>query len=213
VSISIIGLIGLIRFRQLSPALRFIEYFILSSVFSGWIENYLARHGIRNLWLFHFNSVIELSLLILAFYRWRTSHWFGKIIVWSFVFYLFCWILGKFTIEPLTGSDKYTSVISKLIQAGLGVSLLFDVLDDSVTLWKNDPRFWVASGIVFYASTSLFLFGLFGVMLEQSRTLLKYLWNINLYAIIISYSFYLRAFFCKPVSTGIIHQSTTIHME
>jgi hypothetical protein len=212
-SISIIGLIGLFRFRKLSPALKFIEWFILSSLVSGWFENYLAAHNIRNLWLFHFNMMLELGLLLMAFYHWRINTLQGKIIRWSFGFYLLCWIVGVFTFEPLSQSDKYTSILAKLIQIGMSIWLMLNIVKDTSVHWKYDSRIWVASGLLIYNSSTLLYFGLFGVLLMQYRELLIILIYINWYAIIISYIFFLRAFFCQPASAGINHQSQITHKE
>jgi hypothetical protein len=83
------------------------------------------------------------------------------------------------------------------------------VLNDAGSDRKNDPRFWVASGTILYNVLTLFLFRSFDLLLIQSPGLLKILWHINWYAMIVAYLFYLRAFFCKPVNAGIIHQSQT----
>jgi hypothetical protein len=185
--------------------MKYIEWFVLSSVVSGWIEHWMSIHRIHNLWLFHFNSMLELGLLLTVFYYWRINDFHGKIIRFLFIFYALSWIIGIFTFEPLTKTDEYTSIISKCIQIGLSVWLMLIVSKDSSMLWKEDPRLWISSGLILYNVTTLIYFGLFGVLLVRSRDVLMILNYSNWFAIIISYTFFLRAFFCNHAPTGTIH--------
>ena len=54
---------------------------------------------------------------------------------------MFVWLVGKFTFEPITAFDTYSSVISQLMQIGFGAWLLLIVVRDNEISWKNDVRF------------------------------------------------------------------------
>jgi len=203
--ITLVSVIGIVKYKHLSNSLRFIEWYVVSSVISAWIEHVLGSYyHIHTLWLFHFNTFIELLLVLFALYHWRSSELNGKLLKWSFYVYAIVWIVGMFTFEPLTMSDDYSGSISQLIQLGFSIWLLFTVLEDDSVIWKNDPRFWVASGIILYCASTFFLFSLFDVLLSKSSQMLRTLTYLNWWFIILTYIFYLRAFLCKPASAGII---------
>ena len=78
---------------------------------------------------------------------------------------------------------------------------------------KEDVRFWILSGIVLYAAATFLFFGFFTEMLITDRLILRTIFRLNDVFIVIQYIFFLRAFLCKPVSAGIIHQSQTTNKE
>jgi hypothetical protein len=200
--INLVGVIGIVRYKHLITPLRYIEWYIIYNVVSGWIEHILGSYyQIHNLWLFHFNSFIELLILLLALYSWRTSERNGDFIRWSFYFYAMIWFAGKFTFEPFNMSPHYTAIIDRCIQIGFSAWLLIAVLQENAIPWEKDPRIWIASGIILYSTSTLFLFGLFDVMLVQSPDILRIIWHFNWYAIIITYGLFLRGLFCKPLLT------------
>jgi hypothetical protein len=158
-------------------------------------------------------SVFELLLFSCIFYAWRTSKRNGFLIWAGFAAYLLIWIIGKFTFEAITGWDNYSEPISQLIQIGFGGWILLKISKETNIVLREDIRFWVLSGIVLYAVATFFFFGLFTPMLMSNRKLLLLIWSFNDLFIVIQYIFFLRAFLCKPVNAGIIHQSQPIHKE
>jgi hypothetical protein len=201
--ISFVSVVGIIRYKYLGTSLRYIEWYVISSTVSGWIEHVLGSYyHIHTLWLFHFNTFIDLLLVLIALYYWRTDERNGKFIRWSFYFYMVIWITGMFTFEPLTMSDDYSGSIAQLIQLSFSIWLLMVVLKDDKIIWSEDPRFWVSSGVIIYVAFTFLLFGLFDVMLSRSFDILRAILHINWYAVVISNAFILRAFFCKPASTS-----------
>ncbi|MCX6121106.1 MAG: hypothetical protein NTX44_05760 [Ignavibacteriales bacterium] len=200
---SLVGVIGILRFKQLSTPLRYIEGHIIYSVVSGWTEHVLGSYyHVNNLWLIHFNTLINLTLLLAALYCWRFSKWNGILLRWSLYSYIVIWIVGKFSFEPLSGLDVYSNTFAQLIQIIFSVWLMMTVLKDTRIVWKNDSRFWVASGVIIYVTSTFLLFGFFNVLLTWSPQMLKVIWHINWYAIILTFGFFLRSFFCKPERTS-----------
>jgi hypothetical protein len=208
-SMTLVGIIGVLRYNHLNTPMRFIAWNVVCATISGWTEHILGSHyQIHTLWLFHLNTFIELVLVLFAFYHWRTGTRHGKLLQWSFYVYAIIWLVGMFTFEPLTMSDDYSGSIAQVIQLGFSIWLLIAILKDDTVVWTNDPRFWVTSGIIIYVAFTFLLFGLFDVMLSKSSSMLRVILHINWYAIIISYVFFLRAFFCNPAPAGTIQQTT-----
>lgn len=192
---SIVGFIGIYKYRKLSTELRYLEWYILFCTLMECTESFLAHHHQHNLWLLHINDPIELILLALILYGWRTNRKFGIYLWYSFAVYLVVYIVGLFSFEPLNEATTYTSDLSQAIQIMFGAWLLITVLTDDKRKWKDDARFWTVGCIVLYAAATFVLFGSFNIMLKTlPAQVMINLWVINLIFIIISHLFFLRAF-------------------
>jgi len=207
-----VGVIGIRKYKQLQSPLRILEWYILLSIVIDGVKDVMINQNIRTLWLSQCFNVVELFLFSGIYYHWRTSNRDGVLIWASFIIYLIIWIVGKFSFEPFTGSNDYSSAVSQTIQIGFGMWLMFALLKDTLTSWKKNPMFWVISGIILYAASSFFLFGLFSVMLTLPRQIMRFVYLSNMFFIILQYIFFLRAFLCKPASAG-INQPSEGHSE
>jgi hypothetical protein len=205
--VCIVGFIGLKRYRQISLPLRVLEWYILGSITIDCISDVMVYKNIHTLWLNQCFTVIELLLYSYIFYLWRTSKRNGILVWYGLLSFLLFWIVGKFIFEPITGWDNYSEPIAQLIQIGFGGWILLRIIKETNIVLKKDIRFWVLSGIVLYAVATFFFFGLFTPMLISNRKLLRAIWPLNDVFIVMQYFFFLRAFLCKTVNSGIINQS------
>jgi hypothetical protein len=193
-----VGIVGIKKYLHLSMPLRIVEWYIFASIAVDIVKDILAFQKVHTLWIDNIFSVVELVLFAGMFYCWRTGKRNGQLLVGSFFLFLLIWIVGKFTFEPMIASTTYSGAVSQLVQIGFGVWLLFVILRDENNIWKNDPRLWVMSGIVFYAAGTFFLFGMFDEMWSTNPHLLTSIWVVNHIFIAIQSMFFLRAFLCKP---------------
>jgi hypothetical protein len=198
VIVCVVGIAGLYRFKVLSPPLRYLLLYIWMEVIIDIVKDVMSFHKIHTLWLSQCFSVIELLLFVSVFCLWGINKQQTTLLWWAYAVYGMVWIIGKFTFEPLTGSDVYSGAVSQLIQISFGAWILNAVFNGNTVMLKRDPRFWVLSGIVLYASATFFLFGMFNEMLKISQEFMRKIWLMNLAFIIIQHWFFLRAFLCKP---------------
>jgi hypothetical protein len=197
-----VGIVGMRKYKQLGTASRVLELYILLSVGIDIVKDVMMVYNVHTLWVSQCFSVVELLLFAAVLHYWRTSKLFDTCLFGAVAIYLIVWVVGKFTFEPFTLSDVYSGSVSQIIQIGFGGWLLLEVLRDNSIVWKDDVRFWVVSGIVFYAAAAFFLFGMFNVMLTLPRQTMLLVWIANLVFLNFQYSFFLRAFFCKPASVS-----------
>jgi len=209
----IVGIVGLKKYKQFPLPLRILEWYIISSLIDYCVLDVMIYKKIHTYVIWQSFAVLELLLYSCIFYTWRTSRKNGLLVWVVFAVYLLIWMIGKFSYEPITGSDNYSEPISQFIQIGFGSWLLLGISKEKNIVLKEDNRFWVLSGIVVYAVATFFLFGFFTPMLISNRKLLAAIWPSNNAFMIIQYIFFLRAFLCKPASAGIINQSPTTHKE
>jgi hypothetical protein len=211
VFVCIVGIVGLRRYRHFILPLRILEWYIICSLIVDIVIDVMVRKKIHTYGVGTCFNVIELLLFSGIFYAWRTNKRNGFLIWAGFLIFLFIWVIGKFTFEPMTSWDSYSGSITQILQIGLGGWLLMGILKETDIVWKADARFWVLSGIVLYATATFLFFGFFTPMLISNRKLLLAIWPLNDAFIVMQYIFFLRAFLCKPVNTG--NQSKTTNKE
>jgi hypothetical protein len=198
----IVCLIALRKYRRLQAPLRVLTLYILISAFLDVVKDTMAYHNIHTLWLSQCFSIIELALFLTMFRQWNANNRMSTLMGATFILYLAVWIVGKFSFEPFTVYDTYSGAVSQIIQIGFGSWLLLSLTAEDNFEWKNDPRFWVISGIVLYAAATFFLFGMFNVLVAASREFTKLVMNANLVFTCLEYSFFLRGIFCSMKTDG-----------
>ncbi|MGD0590283.1 MAG: hypothetical protein ABSA44_05730 [Bacteroidota bacterium] len=201
VFVAYVCIIGILKYKRLINPLKVVVWYILFSLVVDIVKDVMIYNKIRTLWIDHWFSILELLLYMLVFNYWRTSKRYSILLWLSFVVYLLIWIVGKFTFEPFMYDDVYSASVSQTIQIAFGIPVLISIIDDKSSIWKNDPRFWIVSGIVFYAASAFFIFALFNVMLTLPRQIMRMILSFNILFAVIQYGFFLRAFLCKPVPT------------
>lgn len=190
-------LVGGFRYKSLPRSLRFLEWFILAAVVNTIIMLTLGFYHIHNLWTMHFFTLIELTFVVAIYLSWMQRRRHKLVLLCCLVGFWVLWVISKFSFEPLSLADSWTSLISKVLQIAFSTYLLIDIVKESEIVWTNDPRLWIVTGILIYASGSLFLFALFNKMLEISPDHLKMVWSLNWILTIVSNLLFIRGFLCK----------------
>lgn len=190
-------LVGGFRYRNLPRPLRVLEWLVVFTVGEAIIERVLGYLHINNLWVFHVSTLVEYVLLSLLFFSWISHRRSRLVLTVCLVMFIIVWSISKFLFEPFSNIDGWTSALSKILQMVFSIVLLVDVVKESDIIWTNDPRIWVASGIIIYSAGSLFMFALFNEMLQISPDRLKLIWTLNWVLMIISNLLYARGFLCK----------------
>jgi hypothetical protein len=189
---------GIWKFRYISKPLKLMVWNICLTFIGTSIERIMGMYHIHNLWVINISGFIETIILLFVFFLCQKIKVQGYIIKAALFLYVLIWVIGKFTFEPITEFGDITDIISSSYQIVFGVVLLIQVLGDNSVAWKNDGRFWLTIGIILYAASTIFLFGMFNNLLVSSIELLKKIWPWNWIMIIVSHLFFLRAFLCKP---------------
>jgi hypothetical protein len=213
VFVACIGIIGILKYKHLIKPLKIVLWYILFSLVVDSVKDVMIFNKIRTLWINHWFSILELLLYILVFNYWRLNKRYSFFIWLSFAVYFFIWIIGKFSFEPFEFEDVYSESVSQIIQIAFGVPLLIALIGDEDINWKNNPRFWIISGIVLYAAAAFVLFALSNAILILPPQTIRMIYNLNDLFIVIQHIFFLRAFLCKPISAGITNTSQITHKD
>jgi hypothetical protein len=191
------AIVGGFRYRNLPHPLKFLEWLIILSILEFGLQWTLASFNIRNLWVSHFFTLIEITFVVLIYSSWIELRQNRSILSICFSAFVVLWIVSKFTFEPLSHVDGWTDPISKILQIIFSIFILIDIVKESEVDWTSDSRFWIVAGIIIYAAGSIFMSALFNKMLEISRENLLKVWHMNWILMSISNLLFARGFLCK----------------
>jgi hypothetical protein len=191
------AVVGGFRYRSLPRPLRILEWMIIVSIFEVIVQLTLAYYHIHNTWTMHFITLIEIVFVFLMYSLWIKQRQSRLMLLFCLSAFVVLWIVSKFTFEPFSLLDGWTATISMILQIIFSTLLLVDVVKESDIIWTDDPRFWIATGIIIYSAGSLFWFAFFNKMLQISPERLKQVFYLNWILSIISNLLYARGFLCK----------------
>jgi hypothetical protein len=175
---------------------------------SALAEYLMGIYGIHNIWVIHLSTIIEFLIIVSMFFLWEKNIYRKQTILILGCFYVIFWILAKSTFESLDNIDVYTSIVAQAIYIVLAVSLLFNVFKDAQISLKNDPRIWIASGLLLYSAGTIFVASLFNEILNAMPELLNTLWHINWILVILITLFFARGIWCQVPKVNLQNQKS-----
>ena len=190
-------LVGGVHYKYLSRPLRILEWLIVINILEVGVQWILISLHVHNLWTMHYFTIIELAFIVLMYSSWIKQRYSRLILFFVLAGFSILWIVSKFTFEPLSIADDGTATISKILQIIFSTYLLLIVVKESNIIWTDDPRLWIAAGVIIYSAGTLFWVAFFNKMLEVSPKRLLQSLSYNWILMIISNLFYMRGFLCK----------------
>ena len=172
--------------------------FLLATVIVELLGTYLASIGKGNLWLYNFFTVIEF-----CFYLWIISLIISnsrikKIIRITLIFYALASSVNIIFIQKMKAFHTGSYAIGCLLIVGVCVYYFFELfkLPKSVKL-KNNPAFWICSGLLFFYCCGFPLYGMFNFLSGISKLIIKNFYSIIIILNIFLYSLFTIAFLCR----------------
>ena len=155
-------ILGLILFRKLNPALKSLLLLfgigLLIEVL-GYYLYFFAKIQ-NNIWLYHFYTLIEYSLLIAVFSYWQKNFKLKRMLRISIPGFAVLWIGAKFFFESFDQPDSYTTSLECVLLVGISFRTLYVVNQEHMKALFREPRFWVSSAVLIYFSSNLLTFAL-----------------------------------------------------
>jgi hypothetical protein len=185
------------RWKRSTIAQQFIIVFVVELFITVIVEHILAYFHQHNLWLISLSTLIEFVLTVIIFYHSKNKKQQKVIVFMIGTCYFIFWVISKFTFEPISIFNSYTSIVARLLQIFMAISILFDILKDSNISLKHDYRIWFASGIIIYSAGSFMLCIFFMDLAKLPIELFKTVWHINMALNIVSELLYARAIWCQ----------------
>lgn len=194
------ALIGLARYRQLTPNLRYLTLSIICFLLPlDSVGVLLMTLDQNNLFLLPIYSIGELWLLALVYRQTLESPAFTRVMPWlvgGFTAYAVVdsWLAGVMEFRPW---QQVLQSVLILWLPGLYFRKLLNELQ--VVSLLREPMFWVSTGLLIYFSGYL-LIALFSdyLLYHYSWELNMNVWTINSLLFIILYFCYCRALWLTP---------------
>ncbi len=161
-------IIGLVLFRRLNTGMKFLLLLFgigLLIEALGYYFYFFTKYG-SNIWLFHFYTLIEYSLLIYVFSHWQKNMKLERIFLLGIPGFAVLCIGAKFFFEDFNQPDNYTASLECLLLVGGSFRTLYVVNKEQVKTIFQEPRLWISAAVLIYFSANLVTFVLGNIIVN-----------------------------------------------
>ncbi|MGZ8517916.1 MAG: hypothetical protein ACXWWD_11225 [Chitinophagaceae bacterium] len=184
--------------KNVPSYLKLFPPFLLATALVEILATYMASIGKSNLWLYNFFTVIEF-----CFYLWIVSLIISnirmkKIIRITLVLYALASTVNIIFIQEMKAFHTGSYAIGCLLIVAVCAYYFFELfkLPKSVKL-KNNPAFWICSGLLFFYCCGFPLYGLTNFISGISKLIISNFFAIIIILNIFLYSLFTIAFLCR----------------
>jgi len=159
-------IVGLNLYNKLDTGMKFLLLLfgigLLIDAFGYYL--YFFTKIQNNIWLYHFYTLIEYSLLIAAFSYWQKDFKLKRMFRISIPGFAVLWIGAKLFCENFSLPDNYTASLECVLLVAVSFSTLYALSKEHLDNIFRDPRFWVGSAVLVYFSGNLLTFALSNII-------------------------------------------------
>lgn len=192
---------GLSNSRYLHKAQRIILAFIIFSAIVNAIATVIARvFHIQTTPVVHFYTPFEFAFVSFFFAEFYEKK--GKKIIYAItgVFTIFC-IYNTFFIQNAMEMNSYARSVDALILILYSMLFFLNNNTDLEQKWSDDSTNWIATGILLYYASSLFMF-IFFKSVAKPGFMTNVIWVVHNTILIIEYILFAVGFHkCRPQQT------------
>lgn len=165
----------------------------------GWFKSYFPQYNQSNLWIYNLDLIIAYSILLVFFYYTVMNRSTRKIALSILLILAPFALINYFFWQGPYAVNVYSLVFFQLLSLVLGTIIFFQVmLDDNTEKLITKPLTWILIGIFVYNLFAINFICLISYWSTHYPSIASILFNANDTINIISYSFFLIAFLCKP---------------
>jgi hypothetical protein len=180
------GLIPLItsvfNFRLLTKEYRILCYYFMASFIVNAITMILSYQHIPNLWFFHLYTPIEAILLLLFFRTTANSRPLTNTLLFFMLAFPFYCIVNFIYFQNGAIFNTYTHSVESLLFMGLCIHYFWTQRAGRAEekKWVTIPLNWVNSGLLFYFSSTFFLYTFSNILINNYSTAVNIaIWNLH----------------------------------
>lgn len=152
-----------------------------------------------NLWVYNLNLVISQFIMLIFFYYILRDRKIRKYIIVAILLTVPFSVFNYFSIQGPHVVNSYSIVLLDVTALILGTSYFFQVLhEDRIIKLGKDPLTWILMGRFLYTIFTVNMFLTYGYLINQSPKTITIFLHINDSINLLSYTFYIIAFLCKP---------------
>ena len=178
--------------------LKLFPPFLLATIVIEYAATYLAVKSKSNLALYNFFTVFEFCFYMYIISLIITSKRIKKTIMVAVVLYTLISVINIIFIQEMQKFHTVTYAFGCLLIVASCVYYFFELFKlPKATKLKNNPAFWICSGILFFYCCSFPLFGLSNFLSDISKLIIKNIYKIITILNIFLYTLFTIAFLCR----------------
>ncbi|MFQ5709956.1 MAG: hypothetical protein ACE5HO_21075 [bacterium] len=179
-SILIPVFLGIFFFRRLAKDLKVFLLYLVFSLLVEIINFYLSLKDISNIWVFHFYTLAEYSLLVWVFSFWQKRTELRRILRTSVIGFALIWLTAKLFIEDLSSFDSFTASLEGILLVGISAYTLYELSKDEASIIYKVPRFWIASAILIYFTGNMMILAFGNTIITEMEKAWTIQWIVNI---------------------------------
>ncbi len=178
--------------------LKLFPPFLLATVIIESFGSYLASIRTPNVALYNFFSVFEFCFYLYVISLIINGKKMKRVIIVALILYGLIAITNIIFIQKLKAFHSVTYAFGCLVIVAACVYYFFELfkLPRAVKL-KNNPAFWICSGLLFFYCCGFPLFGMFNFLSDISKLIIRNFYNIITILNIFLYTLFTIAFLCR----------------
>jgi len=168
------------RYKYLTHELVYVAAFLGLSLLGELVATVLSALGINNLFVLHFYTMLEFSLIALFYQRFFGGYyprWFVPTLLVVFIAFA---VINLLFIQSLSEFNTYARGLEGLLTIVLAMMCFYKMLMELESKRpEKHPVFWINAGYLFYFAGSLFLFILSNVVLKENKSFNFMFWGFH----------------------------------
>ena len=178
--------------------LKLFPPFLLATIIAESIGSYLSYIRKPNVGLYNFFSVFEFCFYMYVISLIIAGKRVKKIVIVALVLYALISVINIIFIQKIESFHTVTYAFGCLLIVASCVYYFFELfkLPKAIKL-KNNPAFWICSGLLFFYCCGFPLFGLSNFLYDISKLIIKNFYNIITILNIFLYTLFTIAFLCR----------------
>ena len=166
-------LYGLFQLRKLDEPLKYFMLWLTFSLFLTIVMTGMAMERIHNLWVMNLSLPCYSLVILWMFSLWEANPGIRLAMRMSIVAFAAIWAL-----EMVFGSGpfvftEFSRPIMNLIFVAISSRTIYLANNDESELLTDQPRFWIASGLILYYGGSITINSLSNALLHISNETLR----------------------------------------
>ena len=156
-----------------------------------------ALRSKTNYFLSDYFRIVEVSLLCIVFVT--SSRLKGNrryLIVLGCVFAV-VWAVNLIFFDDTNRMNSLMGMVSRAFMMAMAALVLWSQLHDERLPMTEQPLFWVASGVILYAVSTIAILGLSNTLIQLGRPYFYVAWHINWIMSIVANIFYVKGMLCS----------------